>query len=376
MFTFDSEEPSYDCIGVSYSQESEVFDAVQITYEEQADDPFTRSFDFRSKDKIRKPSLSYTLKTAQKNDSVESVEEELHCFHELLQEKAHQLVQMKREDNCGNQHRIRAELAKLRAENRHYERQNAELRTEIQLSTDSLSVEHQRQLELKEEAAQLKDNYSQLCEMLKELVLQLDGSVEDLEDPRLLVNNIGSSLQLLLSRHKRMATHYEHLVADSRKLTKDLDTLKKQLKLQAVQHIDEVVQLSNQLQAKDLNLQQVKLQLNAIRRQSFKLQRARDNETPPNLACVQADDDKSDTGSECQTKPGSIASSQDTSRKRTRASSEAAKLQPAAPAVVEQVSKLVQRSISPISDKDFLMKLRARTKKRPLNSIPTHNPRA
>jgi hypothetical protein len=229
-FSLDSDESSYNCIGTSYSQESEVFDAVQITYEAQADDSLTKSFDFRSKDKARKPKLSYTLKTALKNDSVE---EELHCFHELLQQKAHQLAQM-RGDSSSNQLRVRAEVAKLRAENRHYERQNAELLKEIQLSTDSLSVEHQRQLELKQEADQLRDNYSRLCEMLKELVLQLNGSVEDLEDPKLLVNHIGSSLQLLLSRHKRMTTHYEHLVADNRTLTKDLDTLKKQLKLQAV----------------------------------------------------------------------------------------------------------------------------------------------
>jgi len=373
MFTQDSDDESgFHVADNTCSKESEfeVLGGVQITYEEQLDatDPLTRSLNFRNKDKDTGQRMSLTLKAALKADPIE---EDLHRIQSLMKQRAQELALLKKnEDSNSEVPRLRGEIAKLKAEVRHYERQNSELRKEIQLSSGSLAVEHQRQMELKEEVDQLRDNYSKLCEMLKELVLQLDDNCEDLEDPKLLVNNIGSSLQLLLSRHRRMSTHYEHLLSDNRKLSREIEALKKQIKVQATEHVETVVQLSGQLQSKELNLQQAKIQLNAMKRQSLKLQKVKKeagekfwpHETPFNSPCMHIEDEKSEAGSEEQTKPGTITSSQETSRRHNRASSDLAQWLPPPPPTLEQASKVVHRSVSPIADKGFLSKLRAKSK--------------
>jgi DNA repair exonuclease SbcCD ATPase subunit len=378
MFTQDSEGSSYQVGETSCSKESEfeVLGGVQITYEEQLDtsDPFTRSLNFKSKDRVSMPKMSLTLKAALKNDPLE---EDLNRIQGLMRQRALELAQLKRDDSTSELSRMRGEIAKLKAEVRHYERQNSDLRKEIKLSTDSLSAEHERQIELRDEAEQLrdeaeqfKDSYTKLCEMLKELVLQLDDTCEELEDPKLLVNNIGSSLQLLLSRQRRMSTHYEHLLSDNRRLTKEIEGFKMKVKQQAAEHFETVIQLNSDLQARGLSLQQAKLQVNALKRQMLRGYRASKGEkvqdTPFNSPCVPVEDNKSEAGSEEQTKPGTIASSQDSSRKHSRASSEVGQRQPPLPHPIEPV-KAVQRSVSPIAEKNYLMKLRARSKR---NSLP------
>jgi DNA repair exonuclease SbcCD ATPase subunit len=382
MLTHDSEGSSYQVGETSCSKESEfeVLGGVQITYEEQLDtsDPFTRSLTFKSKDRASMPKMSLTLKTALKNDPLE---EDLNRIQGLMRQRALELAQMKQDDSTSELSKLRGELAKLKAEVRHYERQNSDLRKEIKLSTDSLTAEHQRQIELREEAEQLReeadqlrDSYMKLCEMLKELVLQLDDSCAELEDPRLMVNNIGSSLQLLLSRQRRMSTHYEHLLTDNRKLSKEIEGFKNKVKQQAAEHFEAVIRLNSDLNARGLSLQQAKLQVNALKRQMLKGYRAsrgeKVRETPFNSPCVLVEDMKSDAGSEEQTKPGTITSSQDSSRRHSRTISEVVQRQPPLAHPLEQV-KAVQRSVSPIAEKGYLKKLRARTKR---NSLPRSVP--
>lgn len=257
--------------------------------------------------------------------------------------------------------RLKAEVSKLKAEMRYYERQNEELRNEVKLTSNSLVKEHQRQRELKEETDLLRELSTQLSGMLREIAVQLDCNCETTDNPILLMNNIGSSLQLFLSRHQRMSTHYAHLLRSNSELAEEVEDLKRQIQLSSNGNPTQLIKSKHRV--KDTEIPPAKLNLSSVEKSSLKLDKPtetifRSYEAPFNSPSLKRK--HAVTGSEDYTKSVPTAISKEFSRKHSRFFSEMTEDLPSPPP--KFVNKTDYRSVSPITDRILFSRLRARSK--------------
>lgn len=161
------------------------------------------------------------------------------------------------------------EVNKLRGECFRYERQNEELRAELQDSAHDVAENERTIRHLSRELDELRlktDAYEEemkCCIRLMTEMLDTGSSYgfDESDDLHHLTNFFSSKVEIAKSRLSRLKTKSEHAVADAKRLQAENDKYRRLIKSQTAEHNETIATLKHQLKASELKATKLEMQL-------------------------------------------------------------------------------------------------------------------